>query len=210
MFEISPKNLRESNNVQCWRGLTLCKHLVRGRLLYLFYWFSICEALHIYSSLGRHMAKLMRGIRMPITSFVITSYALLQGTVSVPQHGQGTSKKSRPSPRCAPSEAEIRPTISFDFPAVRLTGVPARFTTVPVDQYSWAPPAITRHVQILSTILKHEMLFQSYGLVETARGVLSIIVKSCIRGTLSCLCIIYEEALRLGAQRMKNDAFRHF
>lgn len=85
-----------------------CKHLARGRVLCLFYWFSICEALHIYSSLGLHMAELRQRIRMPITSFVITSYALLQGTVTVPQHGQGNSKKSGRSPRCAPSECSQR------------------------------------------------------------------------------------------------------
>lgn len=99
------------------------------------------------------------------------------------------------------------PTISSDFPAVRLTGVPARFTTVPVDQYSRAPPAITLHVHILSSILKHEMLFQCYGLAETLPEESFPLLSRAAWEERSHVCALYMKrfvALRLEAQRGKK------
>lgn len=50
---------------------------------------------------------------------------------------------------------------SFDFPTVLLPGMPAWFSTVPQDQFHWAPPTIGLQVKLLSDILKLGKFFKN-------------------------------------------------
>lgn len=117
----------------CLSELTHCKqHLGRGRVSYLFYWFSICESLHIYTVCTQLIAQAGNQIANHIPCYCDYPTCCRRKQSMYHSMGRARLKKCRQSPRSAPSEAEeMCRTISFDFPTVQLTGMPAWFSTVP-------------------------------------------------------------------------------
>lgn len=140
----------------CLKGLTHCKqNLGRGRVSYLFYWFSICEALYIYTVCDCTLiAQAGNQIANHITGYCDYPTHCHRKQAMCHSMCRTLLKICRQSPLCASNEAEeMCWTISFDFP-VQVPGMPDWFSTVPEDQHSRAPPTIGLHVQLLSTILK--------------------------------------------------------
>lgn len=158
----------------CWRELTRWKqHLGRGRVSYLFYWFSICEALHIYTVGNCTQLIAQAGIQIAshFSCYCDNPTCCLRNQSMCCNKARAVRKKYRQSPLCASTEAKkMCRTISFDFPAVQLAAMPD--STVPQDQGSRATPTTGRSVKLspmikLGKFWKIMMLATFRALAET-------------------------------------------